>query len=137
MAAVAIAANAAVASNAAVAQIELPTPAPARLAINACPGEPDVEFVRDSAASLSAIRGLETAAARVREEIEFRAVQFGAILASTPPTLQPDYRLVDRETKRWGECSACGIELPEYIGGMCNLCGAAWRKALRAAGRIT
>ena len=104
--------------------------------VNACPGEPDVEFVRDAHASLCAVRGPEDAVRRAHAEIEFRALQFSLRIQSVPANAQPDYRLVDRETKRQGECQWCGVELPSFVGGSCNLCGAALRKALRAAGRI-
>lgn len=120
-------------------QIELPSPpSPSiRRAVNACPGEPTVEFVRGPSGLICAIRGPKDAVARAHAEIEFRALQFGLVIASTPANVQPDYRIVERATKRWGECQWCGVELPDYIGGTCNLCGAALRQALRAAGRFS
>lgn len=105
--------------------------------INACPGEPDVEFVRDAHASLCAVRGPEDAVRRAHAEIELRAFVFVAEMERYPLSAPlPRIQFRQGPFKRWGQCDSCGVELPSYVGGMCNPCGAGYRKALRDTGRL-
>ena len=53
--------------------------------------------------------------------------------ATRPGVVRAPARRVD---DYYGRCSECGDPLPSYVGGDCDLCGAARVKALRDLGRL-
>jgi hypothetical protein len=78
-------------------------------------------FVRDEKASVVSMRGPKSVCEEAAAEIAARAERFTA------------GSLVAVSAKRWGECMTCGDPLPPHVGGQCDFCHAAMRKARRAA----
>lgn len=70
----------------------------------------------------------------VREEIARRV----ALMVPHVPTEGhvPMIRITTEPELRWGACQTCNDPMPAHVGGMCMLCIAGLRGALRAKGRL-
>jgi hypothetical protein len=94
-----------------------------------------VEFRRDGAGRIVALRGPKSACAAAAAEIARRAGLMSVKLPAAGPV--PLLVIVEpAPTARWGACMSCGDELEPHRGGQCDLCHAALGKALRAAGML-